>query len=117
MEFDQFTVCLLILNLDGPDFTEDELDQLQDAHMAHLADLHDQGVLLAAGPTLGPDDRKYRGFAIFGVDAERALALHNSDPAVVAGRYVTEVIPWLVPRGAMHFTPTTLPRSMAEAMS
>lgn len=117
MEFDQFTVCLLITNPDGPDFSEGELDQLQDAHMAYLADLHDQGVLLAAGPALGPGDRKYRGFAIFNIDVEQARALNNSDPAVVAGHYITEVVSWLVPHGAMHFTPTTLPRSMAEAMS
>jgi uncharacterized protein YciI len=29
--------------------SEDVLDQLQDQHLAHLADLYDAGLLLAAG--------------------------------------------------------------------
>lgn len=117
MEFDRLTACLLILNPDGPDLTEDELDQLQDAHMAHLAELHDRGVLVAAGPLLGVDDRNYRGLSLFRVEPEEAKRLHDDDPSIVAGRYVTEVFPWLVPRGAMHFTPTTFPRSISEASS
>jgi hypothetical protein len=39
----------------------------------------------------------------------------RADPAVEAGWYDVTVIPWMVPGGAMHFTSTTFPRSMAEA--
>jgi uncharacterized protein len=58
MNFDHFTIGLLILNPNGPHLTEEEADALQDAHMSHLAKLHDDGILLAAGPLQGPPDRE-----------------------------------------------------------
>ena len=114
MEFDRFTVALLILRPDAPELDEQAEDALQDAHMAFLADLHKTGYLLAAGPLLGPADREFRGISILNVDPERALALKQDDPAVRAGRYTIKVFPWIVPAGAMSFAPTHFPRSMAE---
>jgi len=114
MEFDRFTVALLILRPDAPELDEQAEDALQDAHMAFLADLHKAGYLLAAGPLLGPADREFRGISILNVDPERALALKQDDPAVRAGRYTIKVFPWIVPAGAMSFAPTHFPRSMAE---
>ena len=37
-----------------------------------------------------------------------------ADPAVVAGRFDVTVAPWMVPGGAMTFSATTFPRSMAD---
>ena len=51
------------------------------------------------------------------VDRERALELRGRDPAVLAGRLSLKAIPWTVPGGAVHFTPTRFPRSVAEATS
>jgi len=59
VEFDRYTVTLLILRPDAPQLAEAAADALQDAHMAHLSDLHDAGDLLAAGPLLGPADRPF----------------------------------------------------------
>lgn len=114
MDFDQFTVTLLVLREDAPNLTPDEEDALQDAHMAHLADLHAAGQLLAAGPLL---DRTspFRGLSILNVGTEEALALKQADPAVKAGKYRIVALPWMVPGGAMTFSPTRFPRSMAEA--
>ena len=50
MEFDHLTVALLVLGPDAPKLDEEAAAALQDAHMSHLADLHDAGHLLAAGP-------------------------------------------------------------------
>jgi uncharacterized protein len=50
VEFDRYTIALLILRPDAPELDEEAAAELQDAHMAHLADLHEQGHLLAAGP-------------------------------------------------------------------
>lgn len=111
MDFDRFSVSLLILRDDAPQLSDAEAAQLQDAHMAHLADLHDAGYLLAAGPLI--DDR-FRGFSILGVPPEIARELTNSDPAVQAGKYEAKVIPWMAPAGAMDFSHTVFPRSMAE---
>jgi uncharacterized protein YciI len=114
MEFDHLTVTLLVLRPDAPELDEEGAAALQDAHMAHLADLHEQGHLLAAGPL---SDEKFRGLSILRVDVEEARRLREGDPAVQAGRYSVEVMPWMVPAGAMSFTPTRFPRSIAEASS
>jgi uncharacterized protein len=110
MDFDSFTVVVLVLADDPPALPEAQAAALQDAHLAHLARLHDDGVLLAAGPT---DDPAYRGVCLFrgGADAATYAA---QDPAVRAGRLRPVVLPWQVPAGALHATPTRFPRSVAE---
>ena len=115
MEFDRFTISLLILRDDARAVDPEEEDALQDAHMAHLANLHDRGKLLAAGPILGSPDRRIRGLSILSVDPEEARALEEEDPGVKAGRWRIEVYPWLVPGGAMSFARARFPRSLAEA--
>ena len=112
MEFDEFTIVLTMLRPDAPELDEEAAAALQDAHMAHLADLHENGYLLAGGPL---DDPEYRGLSIMNVGPDRARELKAQDPAVLAGRLSIKVIPWTVPRGAAHFTPTRFPRSIAEA--
>lgn len=114
MDFDHFTITLLVLRPDAPTLTSEREQALQDAHMAHLADLHQAGHLLAAGPLLG-DDSDLRGLSILNVDVERARALKEQDPAVRAGRYRIVALPWIVPAGAMSFSVTRFPRSMTEA--
>lgn len=111
MDFDRLTAALLVLRDDAPVLDPAEAAALQNAHMSHLAELHEAGHLLAAGPLL--DDR-FRGLSILNVDAEEARRLKEADPAVQAGRFDVIVMPWMVPAGAMSFAPTHFPRSMAE---
>jgi uncharacterized protein YciI len=111
MDFDNFSVVLLSLRDDAPALSDDDAAALQDAHMSHLADLHEAGHLLAAGPLI---DGHYRGLSILKVSPEMALTLKEADPAVQAGKFTVTVLPWLVPGGAVHFSPTRFPRSMAE---
>jgi uncharacterized protein YciI len=115
MEFDKFSIALLVLRPDRPHLDQKAEEALQNAHMAHLADLHEAGHLLAAGPLLGGPDEAFRGLSILNVEPERARALKEQDPAVRAGRFSVKILPWMVPRGAMHFSRTRLPRSTAEA--
>ncbi len=115
MKFDQFTITLLILRPDAPKLDQKSASGLQDAHMAHLAKLHESGFLLASGPLEGADD-KFRGLSIMNVDPEAALRLKQEDPAVQAGRFSVKVFRWMVPRGALAFSPTRFPHSIAEAM-
>ena len=112
MQFDQFTIVLAMLRPDAPELDEETADALQDSHMAFLADLHEAGHLLVGGPL---DDPEYRGLSIMKVDPARALELRGQDPAVLIGRLSLKAIPWTVPGGAVHFTPTRFPRSVAEA--
>ena len=112
MEFDEFTIVLTTLRPDAPQLDDEAATELQNAHMAHLADLHEQGHLLAGGPL---DDPEYRGLSIMNVSPERAQELRAQDPAVIAGRLSVKAIPWTVPGGAVHFTATRFPRSLDEA--
>ena len=111
MEFDSFTVSLLVLRDDAPVWDDQAATAMQDAHLDHLATLHEQGHLLAAGP-LGHD--RFRGLSILRATPEEARALKEADPAVRAGRFDIVVMPWQVPAGAMNFTPTRFPHSMAD---
>jgi uncharacterized protein YciI len=111
LEFDRYTIALLILRPDAPQLDEEAAAALQDAHLAHLADLHEAGHLLAAGPL---SDDKFRGLSILNVDPERARELKEKDPAVRIGRFSVKVIPWMLPAGAISFSRTRFPRSVAD---
>lgn len=115
MEFEQYSIVLLTTPVNAPTFSEAERGRLQDAHLAYLADLHDQGHLLAVGPLSDPDG-ELRGLSILDVDAERARELKEADEAVRAGVFGVRAIPWTVPSGAMHFVHTRLPRSMRDVV-
>jgi uncharacterized protein len=112
VQFDRFTIALLILRPDAPQLDDEAAAALQDAHLAHLAALHEAGYLLAAGPL---SDEEFRGLSILACEPERARELKEQDPAVRAGRFSVKVMPWLVPGGAIAFSPTRFPRSAAEA--
>jgi len=114
MDFDRLTITLLERCSDAPVLSAEQEDALQDAHMAHLADLHQAGHLLAAGPLLDRDS-PFRGLSILAVGVEEARTLKERDPAVRAGVYRVIALPWMVPAGAMTFTPARFPRSMSEA--
>jgi uncharacterized protein YciI len=111
MQLDRYTITLLIKPPNAPQLDEQEAAALQDAHMSHLADLHEAGQLLAAGPLF---DEDYRGLSILNIDPEQAKELKERDPAVRAGIYTIRAIPWMVPGGAIAFAPARFPRSMAE---
>jgi uncharacterized protein len=114
MRFDSFTVVLLELRADAPKLDSAATQALQDAHLSYLADLHDSGALLAAGPLLGAATRTFYGLNLFAADLETAVRLAENDPAVLAGRFRVVAQPWAVPGGAMSFAHTRLPRSMAD---
>jgi uncharacterized protein YciI len=111
VQLDHFTIALLILRPDAPKLDLEAAARLQDAHMAHLADLHEAGYLIAAGPLSDP---KFRGLSILNVEPERARVLKEQDPAVLAGRFSVQVIPWIVPRGAVSYSRTRFPRSVSD---
>ena len=83
-------------------------------HDRHLdrGDSHDDD----AGPLGDPSGRRhYRGLSILRCEPDEALRLKGEDPAVQAGVFKLEAMPWMLPAGAMHFTPTTFPRSTEDA--
>ena len=87
----------------GPNYTTDhspQIDELQQAHLAHLWSQHEAGKLVVMGPVL--DDSDIRGFSIYRVDsAEEIQALAADDPGVKSGRFVIEVHPWMTHKGIL----------------
>lgn len=115
MQFDRFTVILLVLRPDAPVMTDEEAAELQDRHLVHGAEMQDRGLVLARGPLTEQDDEQFRGFSVWSVDAETARAYAEADPAVRAGRLAVNVMTWMMPAGNIQFTKVRAPRSIAEA--
>lgn len=75
-------------NPDKPQISDDEKENLQAAHLANLDRLSQEGKLLAAGPFEG-------GGGMLVLDSENleeAKSLVQTDPAVKANRFRTEVL-------------------------
>ena len=117
MKFDTYTMLLLVHPPDAPELSESEADALQDAHLAHQAELAEKGYVVATGPLVDQQDERLRGVAFMSVDQEKARTLYADDPAVRAGRLAIETMTWMTIAGNVRFEPTRLPRSMAEAES
>jgi len=92
----EMTTDYLVLLYRGPNSTGEvtpEAQRIQEAHMANIGRMADEGKLILAGPMA--DDGKLRGIFVFRVASlEEAQALAAADPAVMAGRLVPEVHPW-----------------------
>jgi len=87
----------------GPLWTPEEtpeVERLQAAHLAHGQKLREAGKLILNGPLL--DNGDLRGVGIFRVSSlAEAQALSDADPAVQAGRLVSELHPWMIARGIL----------------
>jgi uncharacterized protein len=116
--FDVYTVVVLRRPADAPDMSDEELDALQDHHLAYRAELSQQGLLVANGPFDAQSDASYRGMSIFACDPAEAARLSDGDPSVEAGRLAYDVMQWWVPAGSLAFPLADRPvghrRSMSE---
>jgi uncharacterized protein YciI len=101
--FEHHTVVVLRRPADAPTFTEEELEDLQERHLAHLAGLRDRGVLLATGPFSDQDDETLRGMCVFAAPPEDARRLMAEDPMVRVRRLEAVVATWMAPSGAARF--------------
>jgi uncharacterized protein YciI len=77
-----------------PDFTEHDLDALQERHLAYQRDLRERGILLAGGPLGDQPDERMRGLCFYAVGMEEARAAADADPSVLAGRLVVDLMTW-----------------------
>jgi uncharacterized protein YciI len=94
---------ILGLLVRGPKWTKEqteEVNKIQEGHLANINRLAEAGKLVLAGPFYGDEDR--RGVFIFKVDSlAEAQALTDTDPAVIAGRLKIELHRWSVPKGML----------------
>ena len=85
----------------GPDQSqgEEKAAEIQAAHLSYLGDLYKKGIINLNGPTGGEGD--IRGFSVYNVATiEEATKYANNDPAVKAGRLITEAHPWWLAKGS-----------------
>ena len=113
MEYEHFTLACMRTPA-GPPLDEARAAELQDAHLHHIATLHEEGRLLAAGPILDPE-RRLRGIGVLVGGMEETRELMESDPSVVGGLFELELFEWVTPAGLLRMTDAPVPHSVAEA--
>jgi len=87
---------------DAPDLLEDELERLQQQHLAHLAAMAERGAMVLSGPFADQPDESWRGFSLYVTSVEETRALAEQDPAVQAGRLAVDVFTWWTKKGALR---------------
>jgi uncharacterized protein len=103
MELERYSFVLLRRGPRAQEFSGEELDRLQEAHLAHLDTMKKRGVMAVAGPFSEQPDETWRGFCLFTVELEEARRLAESDPSVQAGRMAVEAFNWWTKKGAISF--------------
>ena len=113
--FDTYWMVFLMRGDKADQFTDEQLEEIQRGHLAHLGALGEAGHTLAVGPfEVGPTE-PMRGIVLFPSDKTEAevRALAEQDPAVQAGRLRVDIRKWWTPAGAMIF-PTDPPKDLPK---
>ena len=100
-ELDSLTLVLLKRPHDATDYPEGDLDRIQEEHLAYMAGLREQGLLLINGPFDGQPDESWRGMCLYNTSVEEARVLAEKDPAVIAGRLEVDAFTWYYPKGGL----------------
>jgi uncharacterized protein len=103
MDLERYSFVLLRRGPFADRFTDDELDELQAAHLDHLDAMTRAGHLVAAGPFSDQPDETMRGFCVYTCSLERTRELAASDPSVRAGRMAFDLMSWWTPAGSISF--------------
>ena len=94
----KYYICFL---KSGPNKSEnpEEAATLQAQHLAHMADLAENGKICIVGPMA--DDTSLRGIVIYNAkNMEEARSYADSDPMVKAGLLEAEIHPWWTAKGS-----------------
>jgi uncharacterized protein YciI len=103
----EMTTYYLVLLRRGPAWTASvtpETSAVSKGHMENIERLTKAGRMVVAGPFLEQTgDKALAGlFILRAGSAAEARALVDGDPAVKAGRFVYEILPWLGPTTLRH---------------
>ena len=101
MEFDRYTLVMLLRPPDAPDLPEEELDAIQERHVEFNHALQRSGEMAFAGPFDDRPDEAWRGMCLYVTGIEETRALAARDPAVLARRMEPHILTWLVPKGRL----------------
>jgi uncharacterized protein YciI len=101
-ELDRFELVLLKRPTSSPNFSEEELEQLQAQHIAHLLEQTRLGHIRVAGPVDEQQDESLRGLSLYQTGSlERTRELASSDPSVVAGRLELDIMYFYCPNDSI----------------
>jgi uncharacterized protein YciI len=101
-ELDRFELVLLKRPTSSPDFSEEELEQLQVQHITHLSEQRRLGNIRVSGPVDEQPDETLRGLSLYQTGSlERTRELASRDPSVVAGRLELEIMYFYCPKGSL----------------
>jgi uncharacterized protein YciI len=107
-DLERHTLVLLRRGERAGDFSDEELETIQERHLAHLRAMHERGAMAVAGPFGDQPDERLRGMCLYTVGLEEARELAEQDPAVQAGRLAVDVLTWYLPRGEVSFGSTPM---------
>src|SRR5262252_11148661 len=102
VDLDAFELVLLRRPEDATSYPDEELDRIQQEHLAYHAGLREAGQVVTNGPVIDGPDPSLRGLTFYRTGSlARARELAEADPAVRAGRLTVEVMTWWCPRSTM----------------
>ncbi len=102
MDHEAFELVLLHRPEDARTYPDEELERIQQEHLAYHAGLREAGLVVTNGPVIDGPDPSLRGLAFYRTGSlARARELAEADPAVRAGRLTFEAMIWWCPRGTM----------------
>ena len=91
-------VLALLYRGPTPENDPEKSKELFRGHMANIARLHEEGMIILAGPMLDKTD--LRGIFLFDLTSvEEAQKLCDTDPAIRAGALRVELHPWYSAKG------------------
>ena len=101
-----YVLCILKTGPKDAEIKGTAREEIFAGHFANITRLADEGKLAVAGP-FGNNDKSWRGLYIFNVTTlEEAEKLVVLDPAVKAGVFVPELVPWYGTAAMMTVTDT-----------
>lgn len=99
MDVNQFWFCTLERGENLPKLPEDELQKLQDGHMANIQKMAAEKSLLLAGPMV--ENTPLRGIFIFKpMPKDNVIALTSVDPLIKSGRLKLKLYKWIAAKGS-----------------
>jgi hypothetical protein len=98
---DPYTLVLLRRATAAPVLDDDELDALQERHVAFQRRMRESGFQVLAGPFEGHPDPSWRGIALYRTGLDETRRLVADDPSVQAGRLTVEAWTWWIPLGIL----------------
>jgi hypothetical protein len=102
-ELDSITLVILRRGPKASEFSDEELDLLQERHIGYQQAMRDRGLQAVAGPISDQMDDSLRGMSLWVVGLEETRELAEQDPSVQVGRLAVEVMTWGTPKGEPAF--------------